>query len=246
MEERRNNNAVEKRLKDKLKTDRARIQVGRISGFGLLEMSRQRLRPGMLEATTQPCPSCHGTGLIRSDDSLALTILRQLEEEGTRKRSREVLLTAPVAVINYLMNAKREHVAAIEARYGMAVRLEADPHKVSPDFTIEKFKTATRNITPVVAKTAAISMDSIDMSDLSRKTSRSWMRTATPRRKSAVGVGVAGAATATGTAMRRMVARIPVKMRARVMRSLRRRMMTTHGPPLRRPRPPLRRRPVRL
>ncbi|MEM9584021.1 MAG: ribonuclease E/G [Pseudomonadota bacterium] len=166
MEERRNNNAVEKKLKDKLKTDRARIQVGRISGFGLLEMSRQRLRPGMLEATTQPCPSCHGTGLIRSDDSLALTILRQLEEEGTRKRSREVLLTAPVAVINYLMNAKREHIAEIEARYGMAVRLESDPHKVSPDFTIEKFKTATRNITPKAVETSAISMDSIDMSDL--------------------------------------------------------------------------------
>ncbi len=166
MEERRNNNAVEKKLKDKLKTDRARIQVGRISGFGLLEMSRQRLRPGMLEATTQPCPSCHGTGLIRSDDSLALTILRQLEEEGTRKRSREVLLTAPVAVINYLMNAKREHIAEIEARYGMAVRLEADPHKVSPDFDIEKFKTATRNIVPKAVTTSAISMDSIDMSDL--------------------------------------------------------------------------------
>ncbi len=76
MEERRNNAAVEKRLKEKLKTDRARIQVGRISGFGLLEMSRQRLRPGMLESTTQPCPHCHGTGLIRSDDSMALTILR--------------------------------------------------------------------------------------------------------------------------------------------------------------------------
>ncbi len=166
MEERRNNNSVEKRLKDKLKTDRARIQVGRISGFGLLEMSRQRLRPGMLEATTQPCPSCHGTGLIRSDDSLALTILRQLEEEGTRKRSREVLLTAPVDVINFLMNTKREHIAEIEARYGMSVRLEADPHKVSPDFTIEKFKTATRNLAPVVAKTAAISMDTIDMSDI--------------------------------------------------------------------------------
>ncbi|MBS4011900.1 MAG: ribonuclease E/G, partial [Roseovarius sp.] len=71
MDERRNNASVEKRLKDKLKTDRARIQVGRISGFGLLEMSRQRLRPGMIEATTQPCPACHGTGLIRSDDSLA-------------------------------------------------------------------------------------------------------------------------------------------------------------------------------
>ncbi|HBD91104.1 MAG TPA: ribonuclease E/G [Gemmobacter sp.] len=151
MEERRNNAAVEKRLKDKLKTDRARIQVGRISGFGLMEMSRQRLRPGMLESTTQPCPHCHGTGLIRSDDSLALTILRALEEEGTRKRSKEVLLKAPVAVINYLINHKREHIALIEARYGMAVRLEADPALVSPDYSIEKFKTATRLVPEVSA-----------------------------------------------------------------------------------------------
>jgi len=144
MEERKNNASVEKRLKEKLKTDRARIQVGRISGFGLLEMSRQRLRPGMLESTTQPCPHCHGTGLIRSDDSLALQVLRAIEEEGTRKRSREVLVKCPVAVANYLMNAKREHIASIEARYGMAVRIEADPTLVSPDFSIEKFKTATR------------------------------------------------------------------------------------------------------
>ena len=144
MEERRNNAAVEKRLKDKLKTDRARIQVGRISAFGLMEMSRQRLRPGMLESTTQPCPHCHGTGLIRSDDSMALTILRALEEEGTRKRSREVLLKAPVGIVNYLFNHKREHIALIEARYGMAVRIEADPSLVSPDYAIEKFKTATR------------------------------------------------------------------------------------------------------
>ena len=146
MEERRNNAAVEKRLKDKLKTDRARIQVGRISGFGLLEMSRQRLRPGMLESTTQPCAHCHGTGLIRSDDSLALTIIRALEEEGTRKRSKEVLLKAPVAIVNYLMNAKREHIALIEARYAMSVRIEADPAMVSPDFAIEKFKTALRAV----------------------------------------------------------------------------------------------------
>ena len=146
MEERKNNAAVEKRLKDKLKTDRARIQVGRISGFGLMEMSRQRLRPGMLESTTQPCAHCHGTGLIRSDDSLALQVLRQLEEEGTRKRSKEVLLRAPIAVVNFLMNQKREHIALIEARYGMAVRIEADPALISPDFTIEKFKTATRMV----------------------------------------------------------------------------------------------------
>lgn len=165
MDERKNNTAVEKRMKDKLKTDRARIQVGRISGFGLMEMSRQRLRPGMIEATTQPCPHCHGTGLIRSDDNLALSILRQIEEEGTRGRSREVLVKAPVAIVNYLMNQKREHVAQIEARYGLSVRIEADPHLVSPDFTIEKFKTATRVVSapeaPVVSGDISI-MDEID------------------------------------------------------------------------------------
>ena len=164
MEERKNNAAVEKRLKDKLKTDRARIQVGRISGFGLLEMSRQRLRPGMLESTTQPCAHCHGTGLIRSDDSMALQVLRQLEEEGTRRRSREVLLRAPVAVVNYLMNQKREHIALIEARYDMAVRIEADPSLISPDYSIEKFKTATRVISPAMA--SVISAESTIMPDL--------------------------------------------------------------------------------
>ena len=151
MDERKNNAAVEKRLKDKLKTDRARIQVGKISGFGLMEMSRQRLRPGMLESTTQPCAHCHGTGLIRSDDSLALTILRAIEEEGTRKRSREVLVKAPIAVANFLMNAKREHIAMIESRYGMSVRVEADPTLISPDYAIEKFKTATRLVPEVAA-----------------------------------------------------------------------------------------------
>jgi ribonuclease E len=168
MEERKNNNAVEKKLKDKLKTDRARIQVGRISGFGLLEMSRQRLRPGMIEATTQPCAHCHGTGLIRSDDNLALNILRQLEEEGTRGRSKEVLLKAPVGIINFLMNNKREHIAQIEARYGLSVRLEADPFLISPDFEIEKFKTASRKVaevtTPVVSVDASL-MDDWDDAD---------------------------------------------------------------------------------
>ncbi len=146
MEERRNNASVEKRLKDKLKTDRARIQVGRISGFGLMEMSRQRLRPGMLEASTAPCAHCHGTGLIRSDDSMALQILRALEDEGTRKRSKEVLVRAPVAIANFLINNKREHIALIEARYAMSVRIEADPSLISPDYVMDKLKTATRVI----------------------------------------------------------------------------------------------------
>ena len=163
MEERKNNASVEKRFKEKLKTDRARIQVGRISGFGLLEMSRQRLRPGMLEASTQPCASCHGTGLIRSDDSVGLTILRQLEEEGVRRRSREVLVKAPVSIVNFLVNMKREHIAQIEVRYGMAVRLEADPHLIAPDFSVEKFKTATRRVQPV---TPVVSSDASLMDDL--------------------------------------------------------------------------------
>jgi len=159
MDDRRNNLAVEKRLKDKLKTDRARIQVGRISSFGLMEMSRQRLRPGMLEATTQPCHHCHGTGLVRSDDSLALSILRQLEEEGTRRRTREVLLTAPVGIVNFIMNQKREYLIDIEARYGMSVRVEADPSLVVPDYKLEKFKTATRRVpeaAPIVSMDAGL------------------------------------------------------------------------------------------
>ncbi|WP_288942847.1 Rne/Rng family ribonuclease [uncultured Roseovarius sp.] len=156
MDERKNNNAVEKKLKDKLKSDRARIQVGRISGFGLLEMSRQRLRPGMIEATTQPCPACHGTGLIRSDDNLALSILRQIEEEGVRRRSREVLVKCPVGIANFLMNQKREHVAQIEARYGLSVRIEGDPMLISPDFALEKFKTATRSVPEVAAPVVSV------------------------------------------------------------------------------------------
>ena len=165
MDERKNNAAVEKMMKDKLKTDRARIQVGRISGFGLMEMSRQRLRPGMIEATTQPCHACHGTGLVRSDDNLALSIIRQIEEEGTRRRSREVLVRAPVGIANFLMNQKREHIANIEMRYGMSVRIEGDPTLVSPDFHIEKFKTATRTVPPVSDHVVSVDTSLMDQID---------------------------------------------------------------------------------
>ncbi|MEO0913939.1 MAG: ribonuclease E/G, partial [Pseudomonadota bacterium] len=112
----------------------------------LLEMSRQRLRPGMLEATTKPCPHCHGTGRVRSDDSLALSILRELEEEGVRRRAKEVLVSVPVEIANYMLNAKREHVAMIESRFGLSVRIEGDAGLVSPDHKIERLKTATRII----------------------------------------------------------------------------------------------------
>ena len=168
MDERKNNAAVEKMMKDKLKTDRARIQVGRISGFGLMEMSRQRLRPGMLESTTQECSHCHGTGLLRSDDNVALGILRQLEEEGVRGRSKEVLIKAPIVIANFLMNQKREHIAQIEARYGLSVRIECDPHLVSPDYTLEKFKTATR-VVAEVELASVISSDTAVMAEVEEK-----------------------------------------------------------------------------
>ncbi len=164
MDERKNNAAVEKRFKDSLKDDRARIQVGRISGFGLLEMSRQRLRPGMLEATTQPCVHCHGTGLLRSDDNVSLGILRQLEEEGARGRTKEVLVKVPHVIMNFLMNQKREMIAQIEMRYGMAVRVEGDHSLVSPDFALEKFKTATRTVPEAgsFVSSSAVVMDDED------------------------------------------------------------------------------------
>ena len=157
MEDRRNNIAVEKRIKDKLKTDRARIQIGRISSFGLMEMSRQRLRPGMLEASTQPCPHCHGTGITRSDDSMSLAILRELEEEGVRRRCKEVLVSVPINVANYMLNQKREHVAMIENRFGLSVRIEADPHLISPEYRVERLKVATRIVPePEILETATI------------------------------------------------------------------------------------------
>jgi len=170
MDERKNNAAVEKRLKDRLKTDRARIQIGRISGFGLLEMSRQRLRPGMIEATTQPCASCQGTGIIRSRDSLALTILRQLEEEGVRRRSGDILVKAPVEIVNFLMNSKRLHLAQIEERYGLPVWVEADSSLTVPAFSIERVKSAERKTgeaSPPVVSVDALAMDMPEEQDAS-------------------------------------------------------------------------------
>ena len=168
MEDRRNNSAVERKLKDKLKTDRARIQVGRISGFGLLEMSRQRLRPGMIEATTQNCPHCHGTGLIRSEENLALSIIRQIEDEGVRGRSREVVVNCPVSVANFIVNQKRDHIANIEARFSLFVRINADTALVSPEYSIEKLKTSSRPLSEKQISTessTAISASDVEILD---------------------------------------------------------------------------------
>jgi ribonuclease E len=144
MEEHRNQGAVERRLKEGMKYDRARIQLGRISPFGLLELSRQRLRPSLVEASTQPCPHCAGTGHIRSTESTALHVLRAIEEEGIRRRSAEICIYVPTAVALYVLNQKRQALAQIEIRYGFRVTVAHDDTLIPPAFRLERL----RNLTP--------------------------------------------------------------------------------------------------
>ncbi|GAA4744985.1 hypothetical protein GCM10023264_07840 [Sphingomonas daechungensis] len=117
---------VEKAMKEALKNDRARIQVGRISSFGLMEMSRQRLRTGVLEASTKPCPHCEGTGLMRTASSAGLSALRMIEDEAARGRGEKILLRAGREAAIYLLNKKRSELADIEARYGVSIEVVID------------------------------------------------------------------------------------------------------------------------
>ncbi|MCZ8187715.1 MAG: Rne/Rng family ribonuclease [Beijerinckiaceae bacterium] len=126
MEEKRNNKAVERKLNDCLKNDRARIQVGRISHFGLLEMSRQRIRTGVLESSTIPCPHCAGTGLLRSTPSLALHVLRALEDTLLRGATHDITLKTRLETAFYILNQKRESLRALEARFGVTITVVAE------------------------------------------------------------------------------------------------------------------------
>lgn len=138
MEDNRNNRTVERKLKDCLRVDRARIQVGRISHFGLLEMSRQRLRPGVQDINMRPCDACGGTGRVRSVDSATLHILRAIEEEGIRERSSEIAVHMPTEIAIYMVNHKRDVLADVETRYGFRVEIAADQGMIAPDFRIER------------------------------------------------------------------------------------------------------------
>ncbi len=126
MEEKRNNKAVERKLNDCLKNDRARIQVGRISHFGLLEMSRQRIRTGVLESSTTPCPHCAGTGLLRSTPSLALHVLRAMEDTLLRGATHDITLKTRLETAFYILNQKRESLRALEARFGVTITVVAE------------------------------------------------------------------------------------------------------------------------
>ena len=150
MEISRNQSAVERRMKDAMKHDRARIQIGRISPFGLLEMSRQRLRPSFTETSTETCPHCHGTGVRRSLESTVLHVLRVIEEEGIRRRSDEIIVNVPTQVALYILNQKREQLASIEERYQMQVQLSGDDSLVSPEYKLERLKAKKNDDTNTV------------------------------------------------------------------------------------------------
>jgi ribonuclease E len=138
MDERRNNRLVERRLKEALRNDRARIQVGRISHFGLLEMSRQRLRTGMLEGSTKPCPMCQGTGMVRSVESVALDILRSIEDRLITDGVVPLVATTAVDVALYILNQKRSHLNDIQQRYRVPIIVTADEDMHISQFVIER------------------------------------------------------------------------------------------------------------
>ena len=159
MEENRNNRAVERKLKECLKNDRARIQVGRISPFGLLELSRQRMRSGMLEGSTVPCAHCHGTGWVRSVESLALHVLRSIEAEAVKQDAAALTVKVPDSVALYILNQKRHNLLDIEQRYDVSAFIESSDELDGDGYNIETSNEA-RILRRPKGDPAAISMAS--------------------------------------------------------------------------------------
>ncbi len=165
MEVSRNQTRVERQIKDAMRSDRARIQIGRISPFGLLELSRQRLRPSLIETSSEPCPYCEGTGTRRSTDSTALHMLRVIEEECMRRKASSHTVFVPTAVALYLLNYKRAAMADIEARYETSIFLENDDTLIPPAHRLESsedLKMLEPAKKPVTNRKPADREDSID------------------------------------------------------------------------------------
>ena len=164
MEEHRNNRAVERKIKDCLKHDRARIQIGRISHFGLLEMSRQRLRASVFESTTETCPVCNGAGHVRSPASSALQILRLIEEKLLQDNAYNLTVRARMPVALYALNQKRAHLRGLEERFGVTVTIEADGHlPAGSAFLLERGTSASA---PVAVVKSGVKVDSVNVSDI--------------------------------------------------------------------------------
>ena len=165
MEENRNNRAVERRIKDALKNDRARIQVGRISHFGLLEMSRQRIRTGVLEGSTVICPHCVGAGFVRSTSSIALHVLRVLEDALIKNSAHNITVRTRTAVALYILNQKRNNLRDLEQRFGVAITVAADDTLTGSTYhAMERGELATGPIEPV--RNDMVRVDSIRPMDI--------------------------------------------------------------------------------
>jgi ribonuclease E len=158
MEVAKNNHLVERRFREALKEDRARIQVGSISGFGLLEMSRQRMRPSLIEASTMPCSQCRGTGLVRSVESSSLRLLRALEKQCVEGNQAQIRAFVPTPVALYLLNQKRASLVQLEARYQLTVQILQDDSLIPPDFQLE-ISGEKRVESPLEEPTQAIAED---------------------------------------------------------------------------------------
>ena len=137
MEENKNNRTVERHLKDAMQRDRARIQFGRISAFGLLELSRQRMRPSLVETNFEVCEHCHGIGVVRTVETSAAVALRAIEEEGLRGRANEIKVALNPKVALYIFNNKRDMLAEMEKKYNMLIQLDADESLIKPNYNIE-------------------------------------------------------------------------------------------------------------
>src|SRR2546422_3944390 len=140
MESAKNQREVENRLREALKYDRARVQLGKISRFGLMELSRQRLRPALAESAYIPCPRCHGIGHIRGTESTALHILRIIQEEAMKDNTAQIVAQMPVDVATFLLNEKRNDVLSIETRFKVSVLLVPNRHLETPNYTIERLR----------------------------------------------------------------------------------------------------------
>jgi len=136
----RNQRLVENRMREALKMDRARVQIGRISRFGLLEMSRQRLRPSLVEASHIVCPRCNGQGAIRTVESLALSILRVVEEEAMKEATSRIVVTLPIDEATFLLNEKRSDIIGIEKRHGVLILLVPDPKLETPHYVVNRIR----------------------------------------------------------------------------------------------------------
>ncbi|MEJ2515280.1 MAG: Rne/Rng family ribonuclease [Gammaproteobacteria bacterium] len=152
MMDRKHQRAVEERLRHALQIDKARVQTGRISRFGLLEMSRQRLRPSLGESSQEPCPRCDGHGTIRSVESLALSILRLVEEECMKEYTGQVMVQAPMTVANFLLNEKRKAVTDIESRHGVPILIVANEYMERPRFEIHRLRKSDVSDSPSYAR----------------------------------------------------------------------------------------------